>query len=310
MTNKFYLLITCALLLTGGAQAQFGKLKGMLGGKKDSTKTAQTDTAKKVEKEKPSGSFFSKAIVKLAKASSGLVMSATGQLITTADLGEVTPMVYSSVNMYPASVGTAEMGFYNGWKSSGNLTTLFFTQKAKMGVAKIDGTITINGQLADYASTGVYTAFTNNDGKPSVVAITTKSGQKANFTVPISAATVKIKSINGQTGDNITADLTQDMVIEMDKLPGAENISMRANIVITQIGIRGFFTVANFKGTDKLVIPAAAFRNINITPGGKALYGFKNCYLSIDRVQSVTTTNVSARFNRSPFLLSRRMGVI
>ncbi|GAB3930998.1 hypothetical protein [Mucilaginibacter myungsuensis] len=293
MTKKFYLLLICTLTLSVGANAQFGKLKGMLGGKKDTTKTAEADSNKKVEKEKGGGNFFSKAIIKVAKASSGLVMSATGMLVTTDDLNSVTPMVSSSVNLAPASVGTAEMSFFNGWKSNGNLTTVFFTQKGKMGIAKVDGNVMINGRPADYVSTGIYLAFTENNGKPASVEITTKSGQKANFTVPLIPSTVKIKSINGQTGDNVTADLTKDMVIEFEKLPGSENIPMRANIVITQIGIRAFYPVANFKGADKLVIPAAAFRNINITPGGKALYSFKNCYLSIDRYQPLKTTNVS-----------------
>jgi len=291
MTKKFYL----ALVLLAGtilqSNAQFGKLKGLMGGKKDTT---QTDTTKKVRKEKSGGSFFSKAIIKIAKTSSGLVMSATGQLITTDDLGILKPLVASSTNLYPVGLGTADMQFFNGWRSGGNLVTVFFTQKNKFGMAKIDGSVIIDGKPADYVSTGIYVSFSDASSKPSKVEVTTKSGQKTSFTITPAKYPIKIKSINGQTGDNIPLDLTKDAVVELDVPAGSENLPLHAKMAVNQIGIKAFYDVANFKGTSgKLVIPAAAFRNMNFVPGGKLLFNFKDSYLSIDRVEDKKVTDVS-----------------
>ena len=291
MTKKFYLALVLLAGTTLQSNAQFGKLKGLMGGKKDTT---QTDTAKKVRKEKSGGSFFSKAIIKIAKASSGLVMSATGQLITTDDLGILKPLVASSTNLYPVGLGTADMQFFNGWRSGGNLVTVFFTQKNKFGMAKIDGSVIIDGKPADYVSTGIYVSFSDASSKPSKVEVTTKSGQKTSFTITPAKYPIKIKSINGQTGDNIPLDLTKDAVVELDVPAGSENLPLHAKMAVNQIGIKAFYDVANFKGTTgKLVIPAAAFRNMNFVPGGKLLFNFKDSYLSIDRVEDKKVTDVS-----------------
>lgn len=295
MAKKIYLTLVLLSGLTLNSNAQFGKLKGLAGGKKE-TATAETDTTKTVGKERVGGSFLNKAIIKIAKASSGLVMSATGQLITTDDLTSLTPMLSSSSNLYPISLGTADMLFFNGWKTGGNMITVFFTQKDKFGMAKIDGSVTIDGKPADYVSTGVYVSFTEASSKPSKVDVVTKSGQKASFTINPPKYPVKIVSINGQTGDNISIDLTKDAVIELNNPPGAENLQLHAKIAINQLGIKSFYDVGYFKGGNKLTIPAAAFRNLNITPGGKMLYSFKNSYLSIDRVQNEVTTNTSGTY--------------
>ncbi|RZM23956.1 MAG: hypothetical protein EOO88_24460 [Pedobacter sp.] len=293
MTKKIYISLLLVAGISFSTQAQFGKLKGLVGGKKDTAQSV-ADTAKKVGKEKSGGSFFSKAIIKIAKASSGLVMSATGQLITTADLGILTPMVASSTNLYPVGLGTADMQFFNGWRSGGNLTTVFFTQKNKFGMAKIDGTVTIDGKPADYVSTGVYVSFTDASNKPSKVEVVTRSGQKSSFSIAPTPFAIKVKSINGVAGDHVPLDLTKDVVVELDVPAGAEHLPLHVKMAVNQIGIKAFYDVANFKGTSgKLLIPAAAFRNMNFSPGTKLLFNFKDSYLSVDRVQDLTVTDVS-----------------
>jgi len=296
MAKKFYFTLILLSVLTLSSSAQFGKLKGLASGKKDTASQEESDTTKTIGKERVGGSFLNKAIIKLAKASSGLVMSATGQLITTDDLTALTPLLSSSSNLYPISLGTADMLFFKGWKTGGNLITVFFTQKDKFGMAKIDGSVTIDGEPADYVSTGVYVSFSEATNKPSKVEVSTKSGQKASFTISAPKYPVKIVSINGQTGDNISIDLSKDAVIELDNPSGAESLQLHAKLAINQLGIKSFYDVGYFKGSNKLIIPAAAFRNLNITPGGKMLYSFKNSYLSIDRVQNEVTTNTSGAF--------------
>ncbi len=284
-------MLSFLILFSLTADAQFGKLKGLVGGKKD-TAAKVADTASKT-KDKSGGSFFSKAVIKLAKASSGLVAGATGMMVKTGDLGAVVPMVAASSNLYPTALGTVDMSFFNGWISNGSLYTVFFSQKNKSGWAKIDGEVTVDGTPADYVSTGVYVAFNRDNTRPANIAVTTKTGQKTAFTINPSKYPFKIVAINGQKGDNIPLDLTKDAVIELQHAPGSENMQLHAKIAISILGLKTFYDLGYFKGGNKITIPAAAFRNVNIGPGSTPMLSYKNSYLSIDRVESKKTTNNS-----------------
>ena len=234
--KKTHLIFSILLLFSVSSSAQFGKLKGMMGGKKDSTVKVVDTTGNK--KERSGGSFFSKAIIKIAKLSSGLVAEAAGLMLKTDDLNAVVPMAGTSSNLVPAALGTADMSFMNGWLSGGAYYTIFFSQKDKVGWAKVNGDITINGKPADFVSTGLYVAFEKDKNKPAKVEIVTASGQKSSFTMNTSKYPVKILAVNGQTGDNIALDLTKDVVIELEHTPGAENIQLNPKIAITIFGFK------------------------------------------------------------------------
>ena len=291
--KKNYVILSLLILFSFTADAQFGKLKGLVGGKKEKDTAAKVADTTKKTKEKSGGSFFSKAIIKLAKASSGLVAGATGMMVKTDDLSSVVPMVAASSNLYPTALGTVDMSFFNGWISNGTLYTVFFSQKNKSGWAKIDGEVTVNGTPADYVSTGVYVAFNKDNTKPANIEVKTNSGQKTAFTINPSKYAVKILSINGQKGDNISLDLTKDVVVELDNAPGSENMQVHAKIAISILGLKTFYDLGYFKGSNKITLPAAAFRNVNIGPGSTPMLSYKNSYLSIDRIESKKTTNVS-----------------
>ncbi len=263
----------------------------MMGGKKDTTAKV-ADTTKKV-KEKSGGSLFSKVVLKIAKASSGLVAGATGMMVKTDDLNSVVPAVATSSNLYPNSLGTLDMSFFNGWVSGGTIHTLSFLQKNRSGWAKIEGDVLINGAPADYVSTGVYVAFSKDNTKPANVEIKTTSGQKTSFTLIPAKYPIKILSINGQKGDNLSLDLTKDVVVELENVPGSEQLQLHAKIAISILGLKTFYDLGYFKGTNKLTIPAAAFRNVNIGPGSTPMLSYKSSYLSIDRVESKKTTQTS-----------------
>lgn len=289
--KKTHLIFSILLLFSVSSSAQFGKLKGMMGGKKDTSAKVADTTDKK--KERSGGSFFSKAVIKIAKLSSGLVAEAGGLMLKTDDLNAVVPMAGTSSNLVPAALGTADMSFMNGWLSGGACYTIFMSQKDKVGWAKVIGNITINGKPADFVSTGLYVAFEKDKTKPAKVEIVTASGQKSSFTMNTSKYQVKILSINGQTGDNIGLDLTKDVVVELEHTPGAENIQLNPKIAITIFGFKTLIDLGYFKGTDKLVIPAAAFRNVNIGPGSTPLMTYKGSFLSITRMESKITEQVS-----------------
>lgn len=280
MNKKTFILLAliCASVST---QAQLGKLKGLMG-KKD-TAQSSADTTKK-QKAGGSGGGLSglmgKAMTKLATAAGGMAMKASGMLSTTADLSETVPLVTMTSNLYPAELGTATQTFLKGWQSNGDMVTLMFTKKDGFGFYKIDGSVTINGQPATYATVGTYSAFSPNNSAPKKVEITTTSGQKSSFTLLPYDKPFKILTINGQK-DAASIDLSKDVVVEFDKAPISENGLLKLSIAINQIGIKSFYDLPYIKSAKTITIPAASFRNINIVPGGKALYNYKNSYLSI-----------------------------
>ncbi|MBC7913820.1 MAG: hypothetical protein H7Y07_06815 [Pyrinomonadaceae bacterium] len=283
------LVLSCIVI---NSQAQLKKLKAMgLGGKKSDSE-ASTDTTEKTEKTKGGGNFLTKAVTKLAAASGGAIMKATGMISTTSNLEEVTPLITFNSNLYPAELGTATQAFMKGWKSGGDMITIMFTKKGSMGFNKIDGSVTIDGQPATYTNMGVYVAFSAQSAASRKVEIITSTGQKSSFTLSPYNKPFKILSINGQA-DNASIDLTKDVVVEFEQAPVTETGLLRLSLAINQLGIKSFYDLPFIKTGKTITIPAASFRNINIVPGGKALYGYKNSYLSIAGEKISTTGNTS-----------------
>jgi hypothetical protein len=59
------------------------------------------------------------------------------------------------------------------------------------------------------------------------------------------------------------------------------------DLVLTTIGLRALYLVAHVKPADKVIIPAAAFSNIETANN----FNFKNCYLAVADVQSTPALN-------------------
>lgn len=232
-----------------------------------------------------SQNMFSKAIAKVAK------MVGTGNDQVTTTLTDVTPLGGIGSNLNPAELGTFDMTFFKGWKTGGDIVSFSFTKKSTAGYYKIDGTVTSNGTPLEYVTSGTYALITDANTAPRKIEIASSSGQKVNFTIAPSKNKVKLLSVNGQT-DNISIDPTKDVVIEIETQVPA-NTLMKVSIAMTQVGIKSMIDVCYVKSGPKITIPAAAFRNMSITPGGKALYNYKKSFLQVSFESRENATEVS-----------------
>lgn len=269
------------------AHAQFGKLKSLVGGgsKKDST---EAKSEEKKEKSGGGGGFLNKMVSKVAKSGSAMLTT------TTADLTAVVPNVYYGTNLHPAAVNSIEQSFYNDWKENGNMTAVMFSSKTGSGFNKIDGEVKINGVPAEYVSTGLYVAFSDDNASSKKVEVVSSSGQKAGFTINPPKQSVKIVSINGQK-DNVSLDLTKDVVLELDNLSSDDKTPVLVSLAINALGLKSFYQVGYFAPAAKIVIPPAYFRNINIAPGNTKVLGFnyKGSFFKVERSTIEQATDVS-----------------
>ncbi len=236
------------------------------------------------------GKLLNKALSKVTK----LVGTASDQTTTT--LNDITPIGGIGSNLNPPEVATFEQSFFKGWKAGGDLVAFTFSKKGSAGYYKIDGTVTSNGVPLDYLTSGTYSLITEASSAPRKIELSASSGQKASFTIAPSTKKVKLVSVNGQT-DKISIDPTKDVVLELATDVPA-NTLLKISIAITQVGIKSFVDVCFVKSGPKITIPAAAFRNINLTPGGKALYNYKNCFLQIGFESVENATDVSGSFQK------------
>lgn len=115
---------------------------------------------------------------------------------------------------------------------------------------------------------------------------------KLSFTVSPPKQTVKIVSVNGQK-DNISVDLTKDMVIELEPMKD-ERIPVMVSLTGNVIGIKTLYEVGWFPAGNKITIPAACFRNMN---GVQNNISFGGCYLQLSRIGKEKATDVSGVYS-------------
>ncbi len=290
MKSKVMALIVL-LSIAFTANAQFGKLKNLVGGsKKDTTKT-EDKKSKDGKSSGGGGGLFTKLVTKVAKGSGAMLTTTTG------DLNTVVINAYYQTNLHPNSLGTIEQSFFNGWREGGNLVGIMFTTKETFGMNKIDGEVKINGVPGEYITTGIYSGFSGDNTSPKKVEITTATGQKSSFTINPPKQSVNVVSINGQK-DNVTLDLTKDVVLELENLPVGDPTPILVSLAINSLGIKAYYNVGYFSPADKIVIPAGYFRNINIAPGNTKSLGFnyKNSFFKVERSTIDQATDVSGFF--------------
>ncbi|RYZ53336.1 MAG: hypothetical protein EOP49_07520, partial [Sphingobacteriales bacterium] len=264
----YKVLFFVALLAAGNTTAQPWKKKN-------------ADTSAKEQKTPGKGfgaGLMNKLVTKVAKLGGEIMMKPE----LTADLNDVTPMVYHMTNLAPSALATVDMSFYNGWKEGGNATVIMFTRKNGAGTAKIDGEVTVDGQPADYVSTGVYVYFSDDNQTARKVEIATKENQRASFSLPTPAGTVLVKAVNGQTDNIVNLDLTKDVTIDLESKNVPDGTPLLVRLAGTAVGLKSMYDVGYFPSGKRIVIPSAAFRNINMEPGNKSFMNWKNSYLQVE----------------------------
>lgn len=262
MNKKIIYATTLLVAFNLSTYAQFGKLKGMMG-KKDTTKTEEP---KKDEPKKAggltSGGLMNKVMGKMAKVAGAVGGGMTGMITTISDFNGIALTAGYLTNLHPEEVGTIDQSFFEGYEPGGNVLFLMFSSKESLKFTKVGGTVTIDGKPANYVSMGIYSAYFKDNDKPKLVEAKTTSGQYTSFTINPPKQKVKVLAINNQKSD-ISVDLTQDMTIDLGELDKNDKSPILVQLSGSKIGIKTFYTVGYFQPSPKLIIPAAAFRNMD-----------------------------------------------
>jgi len=283
---KKILLTAITFVLLSSSQAQLGNVFGKKKKQATSDSTAAPKETESREGKKGGPNLFTKLITKVAKVTGG-----TMQTASTDDLSTVVPTVYNIANLPPGNLGTAEMAFFEGWKTNGNQTMIMFTKKDAVGFTKIKGTVTVDGKPAEFITMGIYSSFSGDNTSPKKIEVTSEKGQKASFTVHPPKYGVKVVAINGSKDETINLDPAKDMVLELDNPAGSEGTSILIRLLVKTIGISYWSEVGYFPSANKITIPAAYFRNVNNTNG--SMTNFKKSYLSVSRSSNQKATDVS-----------------
>lgn len=288
---KKLLLITTALVIFSSTQAQLGNLFGKK--KKEQTKdSANVETPKEEKKESKKGgpNLFSRLIVKVAKVTGGAMQTAA-----TDDLSTVVPSLYYITNLPPGNLGTAEMAFFEGWKTNGSQTLIMFTKKDGYGFNKIKGTVMVDGKPAEFITMGIYSSFSTDNNTPKKIEVTSDKGQRASFTVHPQKYDVKIAAINGSKDETVNLDPAKDLVLELENPPGSEGTTIAVRLLVKTIGISYWSELGYFPSANKITIPAAYFRNVNNTNG--SMTNFKKSYFSVTRSGTDKATDVTGIYS-------------
>ena len=235
--------------------------------------------------------FLAKSLAKLAK------MAGSANVVEVSTLDDITPTITIGSNLYPKEVGTISQTFFTGWVPGGDMINIMLSKKNTAGFVKVDGSVTIDGMVAEYVTSGMYSLITVANKSPRKVEITTKSGQKSSFIIEPYNNPVKLISINGNNGNNVSVDLTKDVVLEIESDEVSSHKPLRVSIAINQLGIKSFYQVCNTKLGTKVTIPAAAFRNINIKPGNDLVYNYKNSFIQIGIENIESAKNITGVIN-------------
>lgn len=214
--------------------------------------------------------------------------------MTTSTLDDATLTVGIGGNLHPKELGTVSQSFYKDWTPGGDQITVMVNKKDQAGLCKVDGTVTIDGVPVEYI-TGSYSLISAASAAPRKIEVTTSSGQKSSFTIAPGKKQLKVLSINGQK-DDIKLDLTKDVVVELDVSQVPENTMLKVSMAINQLSIKSQYDVCYLRSGSTITIPAAAFRNINLTPAGKAVYSYKNSFLWVGVDEINSASDVSGSF--------------
>jgi hypothetical protein len=229
--------------------------------------------------------LFTKLVAKVSKV-------LPSQTQTTNTLSDIVISGGMESNLPSDKLGTMNQALFPGWKTGGDLVAFTITKKSGTGYYKVDGKFTVDGVEAEYMNIGTYSYISEGSKTPKKVELSTSTGEKASFTLAPNKSDFKVVSINGQT-DNISIDLTKDVVIELSGTMIPDDGNLKVSLAINQVSIKAFFDVCYIKSGSTITIPAAAFRNINISPASTAVYNYKKSFLAVGIEQLAQATDVS-----------------
>jgi hypothetical protein len=280
---RFKLLISFSFLfLSNVSEAQFWK--------KEKTETGKEESK---EESKKSGNIFQKAMSKVTKMVGNLAAELGGSVAETPSLENVDVLASVGTNIFPKDLGLATNDFLKGdWIDNGDFTMLMLSSPNGFQFFKYAGIIKLNGKELKHQSFGIHTAVEAPNSGNKKISFEKNGVEEGSFTVPPPIKNIQLLSINGAKS-NVSIDLTKDVVLELANYSSGLDALIRVDIVTSVIGMRALTMAAYVKPAPKVVIPAAAFRNIETQNKGT---GFKNSYLMVSDQQLVKSVAQSGVF--------------
>lgn len=280
---RFKLLISlCCLFFTYISEAQFWK--------KEKTETGKVESK---EEPKKSGNIFQKAMSKVTKMVGNLAGELGGSVAEAPNLENVDVLASVGTNIFPKDLGLATNDFLKGdWIDNGDFTMLMLSSPNGFQFFKYAGIIKLNGKELKHQSFGIHTAVEAPNSGNKKISFEKNGVEEGSFTVPPPTKNIQLISINGAKS-NVSVDITKDVTLELANYSTAQDALIRVDIVTSVIGMRALTMVAYVKPAAKVVIPAAAFRNIETQNKGT---GFKNSYLMVSDQQLVKSVAQSGVF--------------
>ncbi len=191
-------------------------------------------------------------------------MKAVGKLAgnlltsTTDDLSTLSLQVQFMQNLYPSEAETVETEYFGFWEAGTDMCGINFLKKEGIGMSKIDGTVSMDGNVLEHVANGFYGGPVAANSKSHTLTVETVTGDKATLTAE-AVEPIEIISVNGvPRGEAADVNLEKDLVLEL-KHPQGGTEDFYVSILSKVMGVRTFNDIGFFKSVDKIVIPKEAF---------------------------------------------------
>lgn len=221
---------------------------------------------------------------------------AAGNMMTekTASIAQAAVQASYVTNLYPRETQETGMQYLGeAWVPGKNALMMLFYKHKGAGTYDIDGSISYRNAGTQDAPTpmvkgpfGTYSAMLEpNDTQSKEILINTSSGQKMSFNLSPAPA-IKISKVNGQASA-AQVDLGKDLMIEFENFKPDPNSRLKVSLLSSVLGTRTFVDVGVFKPAAKLLIPAAAFRNLSVSSSSENFVGIDtgSNFLRVERYQ-------------------------
>lgn len=208
---------------------------------------------------------------------------------TAEELDGVVAKTYIISGIYPPEINTSEAKLFPDGTIEGDyMVGVTFMKGEGMGMYKIDGTISCDGEEMEYITLGSYMkVFRTPFEMPKEIKIETVTGDVASFSLkPVSQ--IEIVSVNGETSMPIL-DLDEDITLTYTNPPGSEGSRIRISLITDVVGARALNRFASFDaGSDPEVtvtIPKESLSNPEIVGSVKGVgnYNKGENFLIVER---------------------------
>ena len=201
--------------------------------------------------------------------------------LMTASTKELDPVIAKTSiisGIYPPEIKTSESKYYPKGTIEGDyMVAVTFMKGDGIGLYKIEGSVTCDGEEMEYVGLGSYLAnFPNAFTTSKNIKVKTVSGDEASFVLkPMSQ--IEIISVNGERSLPIL-DLAEDIKLTYKNPPGSAGTRVRVSLITDVAGARALNHFATFdagkEGEVTVTIPKESLSNPEISGSVKGVGNF------------------------------------